>query len=39
VWKVDRRASASWVPPIAHVLEIGAGYCDWINNVSAARVA
>jgi SAM-dependent methyltransferase len=21
----------------AHVLELGAGYCDWINNVSAAR--
>jgi cyclopropane fatty-acyl-phospholipid synthase-like methyltransferase len=23
--------------PGAHVLELGAGYCDWINNVRAAR--
>ncbi len=26
-----------WVPPEAHVLEIGAGYCCWINAVQAAR--
>ena len=26
-----------WVPPEAHVLEIGAGYCCWINAVRAAR--
>jgi cyclopropane fatty-acyl-phospholipid synthase-like methyltransferase len=25
------------VPPGAHVLEIGAGYCDWINHTRAAR--
>jgi len=37
VWRVIAGHLASWVPPNAHVLEIGAGYCDWINNVSAAR--
>ena len=37
VWKVIAGHLSSWVPPSAHVLEIGAGYCDWINNVSAAR--
>lgn len=25
------------IPPQAHVLEIGAGYCAWINAVDAAR--
>jgi len=40
VWKVVAEHLASWVPPSAHVLEIGAGYCEWINNVAAAgRVA
>jgi SAM-dependent methyltransferase len=37
VWKVVAEHLARWVPPTAHVLEIGAGYCDWINNVTAAR--
>jgi hypothetical protein len=37
VWKVVAEHLASWVPPRAHVLEIGAGYCEWINHVAAAR--
>ena len=37
VWKVVAGHLARWVPPGAHVLEVGAGYCEWINNVSAAR--
>ena len=37
VWKVVADHLSSWVPGGAHVLEIGAGYCDWINNVAAAR--
>jgi SAM-dependent methyltransferase len=37
VWNVVARHLASWIPADAHVLEIGAGYCDWINNVSAPR--
>src|SRR5215471_6980561 len=37
VWKVVAKHLSSWVPPQSHVLEIGAGYCDWINNTSAAR--
>ena len=37
VWKVVAGHLARWVPPNAHVLEVGAGYCEWINNVSAAR--
>ncbi len=37
VWKVVAEHLASWVPPNAHVLEVGAGYCEWINNVAAAR--
>jgi SAM-dependent methyltransferase len=28
---------APYVPQDAAVLELGAGYCDWINNVRAAR--
>jgi SAM-dependent methyltransferase len=40
VWKVVAEHLSVWVPPGAGVLEIGAGYCDWINNVVAAtRVA
>lgn len=40
VWKVVAEHLARWVRPDAHVLEIGAGYCDWINNVVARhRVA
>jgi len=37
VWKVVAEHLASWVAPDAHVLEIGAGYCEWINNVTASR--
>jgi ubiquinone/menaquinone biosynthesis C-methylase UbiE len=37
VWKVVARHLASHVAPGAHVLELGAGYCDWINNVQASR--
>jgi SAM-dependent methyltransferase len=37
VWEVVARHLAPHVGPDAHVLEIGAGYCDWINNVQAAR--
>jgi SAM-dependent methyltransferase len=37
VWKVVAEHLGSWVPAGADVLEIGAGYCDWINNVRAAR--
>lgn len=37
VWKVVAAHLATWVPPDAQVLEIGAGYCEWINNVAAAR--
>lgn len=40
VWKVVAEHLSVWVPPGASVLEIGAGYCDWINSVvAAARVA
>ena len=37
VWAAVARHLASYVPPDAAVLELGAGYCDWINNVRAAR--
>jgi SAM-dependent methyltransferase len=37
VWAAVARHLASYVPPEAAVLELGAGYCDWINNVRAAR--
>lgn len=37
VWRVVARHLAHWIAPGAHVLEIGAGYCSWINAVSAAR--
>src|SRR5918998_160847 len=37
VWQVVARHLARWIPPQAHVLEIGAGYCAWINAVRAAR--
>ena len=37
VWRTIAEYLAALVPPQAHVLEIGAGYCDWINNVRAAR--
>src|SRR5262245_43403558 len=37
VWKVVADHLSGWVPRGGHVLEVGAGYCDWINNVAAAR--
>jgi SAM-dependent methyltransferase len=37
VWSVVAAHLASWIPPAARVLEIGAGYCDWINHVRAGR--
>jgi len=37
VWKVVAEHLSIWVPAGARVLEIGAGYCAWINNVVAAR--
>lgn len=37
VWKAIARHLASNVRKDAHVLELGAGYCYWINNVEAAR--
>jgi SAM-dependent methyltransferase len=37
VWQVLTDYLAPWIPPDAHVLEIGAAYCDWINGVRAAR--
>jgi SAM-dependent methyltransferase len=40
VWKVVAAHLSPYIPPQARVLEIGAGYCDWINSVAAAeRVA
>ena len=37
VWGVVADHLAPWIPPAGHVLEIGAGYCDWINHVRAGR--
>ena len=37
VWRAINAHLARWIPPDGHVLEIGAGYCDWINGVRAAR--
>ena len=37
VWRTIAEYLAALVPPQAHVLEIGAGYCDWINSTQAAR--
>jgi SAM-dependent methyltransferase len=37
VWQAIADHLARLIPPAASVLEIGAGYCDWINNVRAAR--
>ena len=40
VWRVLNDYLARWIPSDASVLEIGAGYCHWINGVGAAtRVA
>jgi len=37
VWQVLAEYLAPWIPADAHVLELGAGYCDWINAVRAGR--
>ncbi|MBL8142376.1 MAG: class I SAM-dependent methyltransferase [Acidobacteria bacterium] len=37
VWRVVADHLASHVPPSARVLELGAAYCHWINNVRATR--
>jgi SAM-dependent methyltransferase len=37
VWSVIADYLRPWVPPDAHVLEIGAGYCCWINLVAGQR--
>lgn len=37
VWQVVADHLAHWIPPHAHVLEIGAGYCTWINAVRGVR--
>jgi SAM-dependent methyltransferase len=37
VWSVVAEHLSPFIPPDAEVLEIGAGYCDWINHVRAAR--
>lgn len=37
VWRTIAEYLTPWVPAHAHVLEIGAGYCHWINAVTAAR--
>jgi SAM-dependent methyltransferase len=37
VWKVVAKHLADWIRADGDVLELGAGYCDWINNVVAAR--
>ena len=37
VWRAIAAHLAALVPPEAAVLEVGAGYCHWINNVAAGR--
>jgi SAM-dependent methyltransferase len=37
VWSVIAEHLSSLVPTAGSVLEIGAGYCDWINHVRAQR--
>ncbi len=37
IWRAIVDYLADYIPHTAHVLEIGAGYCDWINQVQAAR--
>jgi SAM-dependent methyltransferase len=37
VWRVLNQYLSPWIPPGGRVLEIGAGYCHWINGVQAAR--
>jgi SAM-dependent methyltransferase len=37
VWRVIAEYLSRWVRPQDQVVEIGAGYCQWINAVHAAR--
>jgi cyclopropane fatty-acyl-phospholipid synthase-like methyltransferase len=37
VWRAVAEHLSSWIAPDARVLEIGAGYCCWINAVRAGR--
>ncbi len=37
VWQAVADHLRGWIPQGAHVLELGAAYCDWINAVRAAR--
>jgi SAM-dependent methyltransferase len=37
VWAAVAEHLSRWIPSGAHVLEIGAGYCAWINAVRAPR--
>jgi SAM-dependent methyltransferase len=37
LWQVLVEYLSGYVPPQAHVLELGAGFCYWINGVAAAR--
>jgi SAM-dependent methyltransferase len=37
VWKILASYFGRWVPPGAAVLDLGAGYCEFINNISADR--
>lgn len=37
VWSVVAEHLSGFIAPDADVLEIGAGYCDWINHVRARR--
>ena len=37
LWQALTEYLAQYVSPQAHVLELGAGYCYWINSVRAAR--
>ena len=37
VWQAIAGHLQPWIPLQGSVLEIGAGYCDWINNVTARR--
>lgn len=37
VWRAIARHLSPWVPADSQVLELGAGYCCWINAVRASR--
>lgn len=37
VWREVAAHLSPWISPGAAVLEVGAAYCHWINNVTAAR--